>query len=334
MKILSVLIVTGLLAATYYTLSSSSTDELALHFDNYRATFNKNYQTEEEFNFRKSIFEDNLKIINEHNAKGKSWTMGVNPFTDWTNEEYKRMLGYKSQKKTSDEFKELGDLPTNCKDIKHKNIDWRKEGYVTAVKNQGACGSCWAFSAVGSLEGAYAKTFGKLTAFSESQLVECDKFSHGCNGGLMYNGFSHWMHHAPRTEEEYPYRLPAEKCSEDKIPATHPELEWGYRVDITHECLYEALTHNVVSVAIRAENDDFRHYKGGIIDGDGCGTDLDHGVLAVGYDVAGDYWIVKNSWGAQWGENGYVRIKVGHGMGVCGINQENAQAVYDDSEYH
>ncbi|CAI2373112.1 unnamed protein product [Moneuplotes crassus] len=340
MKVLSILIAAGLMTGVYFAMSGSSVDEVELAFGAYTTEFNKNYQSEEEYNFRKNIFEANLKTINEHNAKGVSFTMGTNAFTDWTDEEYKRMLGYKSNRNTPQEFRNLGDLPTNCKNLPRKSIDWRDEGIVTDVKNQGACGSCWAFAAVGSLEGAYAKTTGDLVSFSESQLVECDKFSHGCSGGLMFNGFNHWMRNSPRTEEDYPYPKNAKpgKCSEDKIPSDYPLLEWGYRVDITWECLYEALTHNVVSVAIRAENDPFRHYSGGIIDDDeshgiDCGTDLDHGVTLVGYDADEDAWIVKNSWGAGWGENGFVRIRRGEGMGVCGINQENSQAVYDDSEY-
>ena len=335
MKILSVLIVTGLLAATYLTINLTPLDEVEMQFNNFIAEHGKNYQNDEERNFRKSIFEEQLKIVNEHNSQGKSWTLGINKFSDWTKEEYKRLLGFKSNRATPQVTNAFADLPTNCKDLKHNSIDWRKEGFVTPVKNQGACGSCWAFSAVGSLEGAYAKKFGELVSFSEAQLVECNKFSHGCNGGLMFNAFTHWMHHAPRTEKDYSYDVSKlGKCQEDKIKTSYPELEWGYRVDITYECLYEALTHNVVSVAIRAENDDFRAYTGGVIDGDGCGIDLDHGVLVVGYDAKEDAWIIKNSWGENWGEEGFVRIRRREGLGVCGINQENSQAVYEDKEYH
>lgn len=333
MKILSVLIVAAVAAGAIFSLYGSSSNEVELHFTNYMTLFNKNYQSEEEYNFRKTIFADNLKVINEHNAKGKSWTMGVNDFTDWTDEEYKRMLGYKPRIRNAEHSANLSDMPVNCKDLPLKSIDWIKEGLVGPVKNQGACGSCWTFSAVGALEGAYAKHTGKFVQFSEQQLVECDKFSHGCNGGLMENGFIHWMREAPRTEEDYKYTLPPTACRESQIPTSFPELKYGYRVDISWQCLYEALTHGVTSVAIRAENDDFRHYQGGIIDGEGCGTDLDHGVTLVGYDAETDAWLIKNSWGPNWGENGYVRIRRGEHLGVCGINQENSQPVFDDSEY-
>lgn len=333
MKILSVLIVAAVAAGALYTMYGSSPNEVDLHFTNFVTKFDKNYLSEDEYNFRKTIFADNLKIINEHNTQGKSWTMGVNEFTDWTNEEYKKMLGYKPKLRDAKHSANLRDMPVNCKKLERQSIDWIKAGYVGPVKNQGSCGSCWTFSAVGALEGAYAKLTGKFVQFSEQQLVECDKFSHGCNGGLMENGFMHWMRYAPRTEDDYKYTLPPTVCKESEIPTSFPELKFGYRVDIGWECVYEALTHGVTSVAIRAENDAFRHYKSGIISGESCGTDLDHGVTLVGYDVETDAWLIKNSWGPTWGENGYVRIKRGEGKGICGINQENSQPVFDDEEF-
>lgn len=333
MKILSVLMVAAVVATAYLTIYGTSDNRLDTKFNEYIAQYGRNFASEEEYNFRKSVFADSLRVIEEHNAKGKSWTMGLNEFSDWTKEEYKRMLGYKPRTRNTENSANMMDLPTNCKDLPLNSIDWRKEGLVTRVKNQGACGSCWTFSAVGALEGAYAKKFGTLKEFSEQQLVECDKFSHGCNGGLMENGFIHWMRTAPRLEDAYPYTLPPTTCHENSIPSDIPELKYGYRVDITWTCLYEALTHGVVSVAIRAENDDFRHYTGGVIDGEGCGTDLDHGVTLVAYDQAEDAWIIKNSWGPKWGESGFVRIRRGEGMGICGINQENSQPVWDDSEW-
>lgn len=333
MKILSVLIVATVLASAYFVFQTSSPLEAEVEFGNFIVSYNKNYASEEEYNFRLSVFAEQLRIINEHNAKGLSWTLGVNQFSDWTREEYKAILGYKAQTKNSEVVNTIQDMPTNCKKLERKTVDWHQSGHVGRVKNQGKCGSCWAFSAVGALEGAYFKHTGKFVEFSEQQLVECDKFSHGCNGGLMENGFYHWMRTAPRSEQDYPYDLPPKKCRENDIPSSYPVLELGYRVDITWECLYEAVTHGVVSVAIRAENDDFRSYKSGIIDGTGCGTDLDHGVTLVGYDAENDAWHVKNSWGSSWGESGFVRIRRGEGMGVCGINQQNAQPVFDSSKF-
>ena len=336
MKTIAIIAIAAALAAGFYAFYPTQTLDADAAFMSFTQEFGRNYVSEAEYNFRKSIFNEQLRIVNEHNAKGKSWTLGINDFSDWTNEEYKRMLGYKSGLANADNDANLGDFPVNCPTPeKMPGIDYRKDGLVTRVKNQGACGSCWAFSAVGSLEGAYAKHFGDLKEFSEQQLVACDKFSHGCNGGLMTNGFIHWMHTAPRLEKDYPYNIKEQNdCKEDSIPTEIPELEYGYRVDIGWQCVWDALSHGVTSVAIRAENPEFRNYKEGVIDGEECGTDLDHGVTLVGYEAETDAWIVKNSWGGNWGESGYVRIKRAEdGYGICGINQQNAQATYDSKEW-
>lgn len=333
MKVLPVLIAVGLMTTAYFTTFSSADDELDLHFTNFSNQFNKNYMDEDEYNFRKGIFNKNLQIINEHNAKGLSWELGINEFTDWTDEEYKKMLGFKSIAHTEQVSNPEDPIPTNCKKLTKETIDYRNTERVGPVQNQGGCGSCWAFSAVAGLEAAYAKETGEFVKFSEQQLVDCDTFSHGCQGGLMANGFIHWMRNAPVREEDYPYTGRNGECYEQEVAGEFDVLPYGYRVDVTHECLYEALTHNVVSVSIRAENPTFRNYRRGVVDGAGCGTDLDHGVTLVGYDAEEEAWIIRNSWGATWGENGYVRIRLGDGFGICGINQQNAQAVYDASEY-
>mmetsp|Transcript_9463 Transcript_9463/g.9185 ORF Transcript_9463/g.9185 Transcript_9463/m.9185 type:complete len:332 (-) Transcript_9463:39-1034(-) len=331
MKVLPILIAAGVLTAAYFTLSSSTVDELDLQFTQFTTQFDKNYQNEDEYNFRRSIFEKNLKVINEHNAEGKSWTLGTNEFTDWTDEEYKSMLGLRRQPLRSSQ---------TLKTIKAKgepelvSIDHRNEGLVTDVKNQGACGSCWAFSTVASIEGAYAKEHGELKSFSEAHLAECDKFSGGCMGGWMINGLLFFTQRGPITDEEYPYSLPLGTCREAELESNYESLPYAFRVEDDEDSLYEALTHNVVSVSIRAENDKFRHYQSGILDEeDDCGTEIDHGVTLVGYEADGDYWIVKNSWGGSWGNEGYVHIKRRGGKGICGINQDSAQAVFHQEDY-
>jgi len=332
MKILPILITVGLLATTYFTLYNTATEDNDLHFANYMTRFNRNYQSESEYNFRKSIFDKNLAKINAHNAKGLSWTNGVNEFTDWTDEEYKTMLGYGKQKDYLRSSAKLGTIKS--KGIENlESIDHVKGGLVTPVKNQGACGSCWAFSTLAAMEGAYAKEHKTLESFSEAHLVECDGFSGACGGGWSINGLLFFTKRGPILEKDYPYRLPLGTCEESEHKAHYDQLPYAFRVEDDEDSLYEALKHNVVSVAIRAENDDFRSYTGGVIDGDACGTELDHAVTLVGYEASTDSWVVKNSWGSSWGESGYVRIRRREGKGVCGINQDSCQAVMHRSDY-
>ena len=338
MKSLSIILVLGLLAATYFTVYTTTEGSGDFHFTSYIAKFDKSYQTEREFLFRRGIFEKNLKTIEAHNAKGLSWKMGVNPFTDWTDEEYKAMLGYRAGHASEDPTLKLKDNLKYKKvesigEGKLKTIDHIKSGYVTPVKDQGACGSCWAFSTVAALEGAYAQDSGELHSFSEGQLVDCDKFSFGCGGGWSIQGLVFFTQNPPILGADYPYTIPEGKCKQSEISTEFKTLPYLYRPDDTEEALYETLIHGVVSVAIRAENDDFRHYESGIIDGDGCGTAMDHAVTLVGYIAEDDAWVVKNSWGPKWGEDGYVRIKKRGGKGICGINQDTVQAVIDTSDY-
>uniref|UniRef100_A0A7S3KGF7 Uncharacterized protein n=1 Tax=Euplotes crassus TaxID=5936 RepID=A0A7S3KGF7_EUPCR len=297
-------------------------------------TYDKSYHTEDEYQFRRDIFNKNLEIINEHNAQGKSFTLGVNKFTDWTDEEYKAILGYK---KVSHSLKSAsGNNPslkafkaTGKKDL--VSIDHRH--LLEEVQDQGSCGSCWAFSTVAALEGAYAQEFGEVVKFSEAHLAECDKFSGGCMGGFMINGFLFYTQHGPVLEKDYEYILPLGECKRSQAKSDFPTIPYAFRVEDNEDDLYEALSHGIVSVAIQAENKYMRGYRGGVIDGEDCGTELDHGVTLVGYEAETDAWIVRNSWGADWGEDGYFRIKRRSGKGICGINMDTAQPVFHPEDY-
>merc|ERR1712046_14452 len=199
-------------------------------------------------------------------------------------------------------------------------------GAVSPVKNQGSCGSCWAFSTVGSLEGRSQIAKGNLQQFSEQQFVDCDKGfgDHGCRGGLMDQAFKYLMQSKGAcTEDSYGYSGKRGTCEIDTCDVGLPASDvTGYQdVDQDITALKEALSHGPVSVAVCAMTV-FQFYFGGIVSTNLCGAALDHGVLAVGYgsENGKNYWKVKNSWGASWGEHGYIRLNADKGgKGQCGI---------------
>jgi len=203
------------------------------------------------------------------------------------------------------------------------NVDWTAKGAVTPVKNQGQCGSCWAFSTTGSLEGTYFKTSGQLASFSEQQLVDCSKAygNGGCNGGLMNMSFWYVIDNGITNETSYPYHGVGSTCK-----YTQSLKVWGISncVDVTtnvEKALLASIAQQPTSVAIEADHASFQLYKSGVYSGN-CGTKLDHGVLAVGYgDLSGKTYIkVKNSWGSTWGSQGYIYLaRKGDGRGQCGV---------------
>jgi len=224
-------------------------------------------------------------------------------------------------------------------------VDWTTKGAVTPVKDQGQCGSCWSFSTTGALEGAFAIKYGTLVSFSEQQLVDCDTLGnggrdHGCNGGLMDNAFA-WIakNNGLCTETDYPYVSGVTKtagtCQKScKNVGGSDVLSSPIDVESASDvAMMVALAQQPVSIAIEADEREFQLYKSGVFSGK-CGTNLDHGVLAVGYGTdssGGDYYKVKNSWSTTWGEKGYIRLGRGagfnEGQGQCGILLEASYPV-------
>jgi len=213
-------------------------------------------------------------------------------------------------------------------------VDWRQKNAVTPIKNQQQCGSCWAFSSTGSIEGAVAISTGRLLSLSEQQLVDCSvaQGNHGCEGGLMDYAFTYVIsNRGITTEANYPYTATGPNSCQSTKAASHDATITSFNdVPQNQEAqLIAAVTKQPVSVAIEADQSQFQFYKNGIFSSS-CGTQLDHGVLAVGYSTSQgqDYWIVKNSWGTSWGMAGYILMAQHVGAtGICGINMMSSYPV-------
>ena len=290
-------------------------------FVKYVSEYGKSYGTKEEFEFRSTQFKDNLGAIMMHNSmNGNTYQLGLNEFADYTESEYKRLLGYKAPARRLRQEASVEDLPTAT-----RYVDWRAEGKVNAVKNQASCGSCWAFSTIGALEPAHAIFNGELLNLSEQQLVDCSKENEnaGCNGGLMDDAFEHLKKNAAVLQADYPYTARDGTCVETSKKGLVKVKSYKDVPEGDQDALAAAISQQPVSVAIEADRLAFQFYKGGILDGTACGQELDHGVTAVGFGVENgqEYFIVRNSWGASWGEKGHVRIAKNNSIkgGVCGI---------------
>jgi len=306
------------------------------HFEAWMKEFEKEYESKEEHEKRLEIFKANKAFVEKHNAEhaeGKHghW-VGLNHLADLTKEEYKQMLGYKSNLLSARPPVDAESWEYAKVEAK-KDVDWVAAGAVTPVKNQGQCGSCWAFSTTGSVEGANFVATGKLVSVSEQELVSCShNGNQGCSGGLMDNAFQ-WIvtNKGLDTETDYKYTAGAgvaAKCSAKKEKKHVVAIDAFKDVPPNAEKeLEKAVTMQPVSVAIEADHQSFQLYKGGVFSAKDCGTALDHGVLVVGYGFDSKskghkhFWKIKNSWGPAWGEEGYIRISKGGGAaaGQCGV---------------
>ena len=263
-------------------------DEKSLwsRFTSFQERFNKRYSTLEELETRFDIFKTNLKNIVDHNSlPNQNFTMGINKFTDLTPYEFKAKFTPNIDTKVgsygcSTFTSSANNAPTS--------VDWRKKNAVTSVKDQGQCGSCWTFSSTGASEGAWAIKTGNLVDLSEEQLVECatgmQYGSHGCNGGQMEGAFKYLIQNGQCSDTTYPYTSGTGKSG--SCQTCTPVAHFSSCSDVKPNdqiSLKGAVLQQPVAVAIEADTRYFQSYSGGVIDSPSCGTNLDHGVLIVGY---------------------------------------------------
>ena len=287
----------------------------------------------DEYQHRHGIFLDNLRKIDAHNAEhGRSFKMKMNQFGHLTAKEWHDTYtgGFAGQRKSRMLRSSISD--ENIVRIKRlpKSVDWTTAGAVTEVKNQGTCGSCWTFSAVGAIEGAIAINGGPLQNLSMQQIVDCDSGGDGCNGGLMDQAFQWEQTNGGLCSlDDYPYTSGKTGMQGDKCLANQCQLIPDSKVvsytDVlsTDHALMSALAKQPVAVAIEADQSTFQFYSSGVLTSQ-CGSNLDHGVLVVGYGTSEDdidYYKIKNSWGTTWGEDGYIRLERGGAQekGQCGV---------------
>ncbi|KAK2987201.1 hypothetical protein RJ640_029086 [Escallonia rubra] len=308
--------------ASQTTSESLSEASLKERHERWMIRYGRIYKNEAEKAMRFKIFKDNAEFIESFNkAENHTYKLGINAFADLTNKEFRASHnGFKSPsapcKTTSFRYESVANVPSS--------VDWRDQGAVTAVKDQGVCGSCWAFSAVGAMEGIVQISTHKLMTLSEQQLVDCDTtMDAGCNGGYMSFAFEFIINNGGLSNESnYPYKGVDGNCSRNApIAATINGFE---NVPANNEsALLNAVANQPVSVAIDASSPDFQFYKSGVFTGY-CMDFLDHGVTAVGYGTTDDgkkYWLIKNSWGISWGDDGYIKMERDNEYkeGLCGI---------------
>ncbi|XP_070252276.1 cathepsin S [Myotis yumanensis] len=296
------------------------------HWDLWKKTYGKQYTEENEEVTRRFIWEKNLKFVMLHNLEHSmgmhSYDLGMNHLADMTSEEVMLLM---SSLRVPSQWQRNVTYKSNPNQKLPDSMDWRDKGCVTNVKYQGSCGACWAFSAVGALEAQLKLKTGKLVSLSAQNLVDCatGKYGNkGCNGGYITEAFQYIIdNNGIDSEASYPYKAMDGKCQYDvknraATCSKYVELPFG-----SEEALKEAVANKgPVSVAIDASHSSFFLYRSGVYYDKACTLNVNHAVLVVGYGNSNgkDYWLVKNSWGLHFGEQGYIRMARNSGN-HCGI---------------
>ena len=317
------LILVALLALTFCI--DNSERKTFQEFQKFLIKYNKKYNTIAEYFLRYNVFKKNLKRFSQNKA---SYKMGINQFTDLTPTEFRKgYLNLDMKLVNKINYKKVS---VNSKNDAPESWNWVDKGVFGPVKDQGYCGSCWAFSAIGNIEALNAMKTKEYVALSEQQLVDCDtEYDQGCNGGLMEYAFAYLVEKGCMTEKDYPYVGYDDTCHYDESKVFLRIDSW-LMLDTQDENEIKEFLYTNGPLAIAINADPFQYYTGGIIDEDEWSCDpegLNHGVVLVGYgnESGVDYWIIRNSWGDYWGEDGYVRVA--RGKGTCGVNTYVTTAV-------
>jgi len=302
-----------------------------LHWVEFKRRHDKSYVSLAEETLRRQIWTEEMEMVEEHNnevEEGKhTYTLGENEFSDWTLQEFlDTMTGYNESLDSS----VLSD-PTLEGKFPHssgfpQSWDCRDHGLVSTVRSQGSCGSCWAFAVVGAVEGSWAKEKGQLFRLSEQELIDCDKSDGGCNGGGISSALT-WVHNhhglAKNTDYGVGHYHPSQGTCHHKEEETVASLKRVRHVASKNEADLKRAVHNAGPVAMSVHvNKKFKAYKSGIFNDPACPKNsANHAMLTVGWKYSTKYkktkWIVKNSWGKSWGQDGYIYLE--YGKNVCGM---------------
>jgi len=301
--------------------AASAATETESAFFNFITKFGKSYSTMEEYTFRFAEFADKHAFIQTHNASQNDYKLGHNKMSDWTDAEYKAILKYNPSPVIVNDDNMTA---TQLKAV--EPINWVDLGAVEPIKDQGQCGSCWAFSSVSATESAHFIASGNLVSMSEQQLVDCVNLCFGCNGGNATFSFRYYESHYAMSEASYPYTAKNGNCAYSSSNNTGVHTtSWVNVPQSDYVEMKQALMSAPLSVAIQADQRIFQSYSSGVFTNTECGTQLDHATNVVGWgtdSAAGDYWLMRNSWGTSWGMDGYMKLQIVDGNGLCGIQMQ------------
>jgi len=316
-----VILVLALFAIIGLSSAALRADALKNAWKTWKIQNKKNYTAIEDSRRFATFVENYNKVATMNSVKNSTAKFAINKFADLTSAEFKAKHargGFaKNHNNATKSFKKNATLPDS--------VDWRNKGAVTAVKDQGQCGSCWAFSATGVIEGFYFLQHQQLVSFAEQQIVDCDTATNeGCNGGWPYLAIQYAAKNGLETESDYPYTARDGSCKYNASKAIKVANGYSFVTPKSTDQLKAAIVNAPVSVLVEADQSSFQFYKSGVLT-TGCGAYLNHAVLAVGYQKVGvlEAFIVKNSWGHGWGSDGYIYIstiqQINNNQGVCGI---------------